>query len=338
METGESRERTPSASALEWLENELRETKANLARLQQQADQTGAQLWDVQQRLRSVEGTIIDFTSQLASLVQIHEEVRHVREQIGRIVETQDARQRQAEEMMRIRQEEVDRLRQESGDVARRAEDLERQFSEHEERFPLLEETIRRMLDQLQRIPPQIDELGRRLSDQEGRNARNLDLIKHIESGLNRMDGELANLRRQDEVVSERVQVYAAQVRRLEESLSKVEEDQTEHRQIYERIEMGRLDRQRMDERLIDLEERARRQQDELADLSRSLGVLDGRDRLYEERLTTMQQQLAQFRQQVKEHLNRLSQFQENEKRRRMSQIEQDIREIRQYGLRFNEE
>src|SRR4030042_1965736 len=88
----------PPADALPWLEEEMRQAKALVHKLQQQVEQTSNQAWVLSQGLQKAEDLLATMSAQLVALPQVQDEVRQLKEQVGRLPEGVRASQGRMEE------------------------------------------------------------------------------------------------------------------------------------------------------------------------------------------------------------------------------------------------
>ena len=79
---------TPSPTdAVPWLEEEVRQAKALVHKLQQQMEQTNSQVWVLSQGFQKAEDVLAAVSAQLVALPQVQDEVRQLKEQVGRLHE-----------------------------------------------------------------------------------------------------------------------------------------------------------------------------------------------------------------------------------------------------------
>src|SRR4030042_6003141 len=77
----------PLADGLPWLEEEMHQAKALVHKLQQQVEQTSNQAWVLSQGLQKAEDLLSGMSAQLVALPQLQDEVRQLKEQVGRLHE-----------------------------------------------------------------------------------------------------------------------------------------------------------------------------------------------------------------------------------------------------------
>jgi chaperonin cofactor prefoldin len=107
---------------------------------------------------------------------------------------------------------------------------------------------------------------------------------------------------------------------------------------LVERIDLGRVERQRLEERVSVLEAVTADLRESDDDTDRRLSMLDGRDKGFNDRLVGLQSELAHYRTVVTEQFQRLHQSQERMKRRQIEDLEREIREMRIHAFRPVEE
>ena len=104
---------------VEWLENELRDTKARLHKVEGELEQALKQLWAVEADVRRLTESSSVSGSVSATLAGLREDVRQLHGQMGKLEDRQSALANRTEEMLRQRQTESGRDRQDLGAVTR---------------------------------------------------------------------------------------------------------------------------------------------------------------------------------------------------------------------------
>jgi chromosome segregation ATPase len=338
MAAPEERQAAALASTVAWLEDELRETRAALAKLAQAFEQTQTQLWELTNRLHRVEDAVGAIPPQLAALPRLDGQLAQVKDQLGAVQEEGLHAMARLTELDRELDAAIERERQARNELTHRLETVERQVRATASRVETVEESVRRALEAVSLARQRSDEIARDVDGLEGRLGRLLEAGNRLEHEQARLAGELDGLRRQDELVLERVQVYVEMVKRLEGQIALVAADVAVKQDVLEKIELARVETHRLEERLAALEAAAETLRDQSGELERAVGLLEGRQKGFQERLTALQADLAAQRTFVNEQFQRLHQLQERLKRRQIEDLERDLREIRIFAFRTAEE
>lgn len=338
MAAPEERQTAALASTVAWLEDELRETRAALAKLAQAFEQTQTQLWELTNRLHRVEDAMGAISPQLAAIPRLDGQLVQLRDQLGAVQEQGVHATARLAELDRELDAAIERERQARNELTHRLEAVERQARASASRIETVEESVRRALEAVSLARQRTDEIARDVDGLEGRLGRLLEAGNRIEHEQARLAGELDGLHRQDELVLERVQVYAEMVKRLEGQISLVAADVAVKQDVLEKIELARVETHRLEERLAALEAATETLRDQSGEVERAIGLLEGRQKGFQERLTALQADLAAQRTSVNEQFQRLHQLQERLKRRQIEDLERDLREIRIFAFRTAEE
>lgn len=325
-------------SAVQWLEEDLRQTKSQLAKLQQQVEQLQGHLWRAAEETQRTQEVLTALRIQVEGLAVLQEQVRQLANELPQLKEEEAALRAALDGAERQWQLAVERERQERAQALRRLETMEKLLSGAEQRFASLEEGQHLLRLDLAVFQKSLGQLEHSLGEVVGRADRNLEASKRLEQGLERVDRDLDALHKQDDVLLERFQLYSEQMRRLEERLSALAAEQASLDDILNRLEMVRVEGQHLGERLSALERALDGQQQMGDDRARALDLLGAKLQGQAERLMELQRQLGAYHQELLAHLHRWSQLQEKQRRRQLSHLEQELRELKQYDLNLNTE
>jgi chromosome segregation ATPase len=331
-------EAAPSAGAVTWLEEELRQAKNHLHKLQQQVEQAQNQIWNMAETVRKVEDLFSAHASHLTAFPHLQDEVRQTKEQLGRFQERALANQSRLEEAIRQQQAAVERERGERSGSVRRVEAVEKLAQSYEGRVLAVEEGGRRFRDDVSLLEKRLEAVNKGVEEVAAKTARHGEAVKRLEETTRRLHTETDALIKQDSILAERVQLLVEQVRRLGEQVAILNEDHVVHEELADVQEHWHADGQRLDERLKALEQALGEQHQRAEDQARVLELLGSKDQTQVERLAAFQQQIREQRQQVVEYLRKLSQFQERQKRRQMAGLEQELKEMKQRDTKLGGE
>ena len=331
-------ERSPTVNALAWLQDQLHLVKAQLGKVQHQMDQTQAMALDAVEKLRAQEAALSGLLSQGNALAPIQDELRQIKDVLARLQEQQVQARNQLDEMTRQRAADGERERVERGDLLRRLDELEREVESWMERQSGVEETARHYQEGVALSSLRIEALERRLGQAESKASRSLEAANRADQEIARVDAALLELAREDEVQAERARVALEAARRLEGEVSADRRDLGALNQMGERVELLRVERQRLEDRLAGVEEAMEELRTLLAKQEQLIGVLEGRTQGYHGRLESLREEILRYRQQLVEHLRKLSTGQERVKKRQITDLEREIQELRKHAIGLKEE
>ena len=334
----EQRQQAAVNDVLAWLEDELRETKAQISRLRQDADQTSGRLSELTSGVRAAEDGAKSVTARLDEMPQFAHLIAQVRDTLLVEQEESAADERRLTEGLRIQQIEAERLRQELNGTYRRIELLERAIEGWGGRFERLDEADHHLQEAITLLRQRYDEIDHRQESAEAHAARDTDSLKRYEHDLGRLATEIERLHRQDALAGERSQISAEMTKRLGERIDGLAAEVASQADIFEKLDLLQVELHRIENRLAAAERVDEGQRDQLDDHQRSFGLLEGKDRGFSERLSHLQEDLVSYRAQVAEQFQRLHQSLDRQKRRQLEDLERDLRELKLSAFRPSED
>jgi chromosome segregation ATPase len=327
-----------SVNTLAWLQDQFHLLKAQIGKVQHQIDQTQAMALDVSDKLRQQEATVADLSTQTSAVAPFQEELRQTKDVLARLQEQHMQLRSQLEETIRQRMTEAERDRVGLSDLQRRLDDLERNVEGWLDRQSGIEDTARRYQEGIGLANLRAESVEQRLEALEGRASRNLEATNRIDQEISRIDAAIQGLDREDELQAERARVALEAARRVEALVESEKRDLLALSQLSERMELLKVERQRLEERLAQVEEEINEFRGLLGRQEQLLGVLDGRTQGYLGRLESLREEILRHREQFVDHLLKLSSGQERLKRRQIEELEREIRELKQHAIGLTEE
>ncbi len=329
----EDQEIKAATGTSQWLQDEFHNAKIQAGKLEQQVEQLQALLSDLVDRSRHQDEALAALNGQLSALTLLQEEVRQLQTLTSRLREEQERARAHLEEAARQQQAENEHIRSERADLARQAQDLERQIASWQERQNGIEETGKRYQESAAATAHQAAELQQRLDELEGRASRTLEAVNRLDQKLPEFEAAVENTLRTGETANERTRLLSDVVRRIESEIADHDRRLDELNELPERIDLGRVERQRLETRLNQLEELVTSLSSARDEHQRLLAALEGKHHGYEGRLDALNDRLNEYRQEFAEHLLKLTQGQEQLKRRQISDLEREIKELQQHAL-----
>jgi DNA repair exonuclease SbcCD ATPase subunit len=332
--TYEERQSAVLGTTVAWLEDELREAKTLIARQQQAIEQLTGQIWELTDALHRAEDLLGTVPPRLEILPEYDTQLRGLKDELSRLHERELAVDSRVNELARAQQSDAERERAVLNDLVRRMEDAERGVQGGLPRFDALDEASRRAIEVATAVRQRLDELERSIEALDSRLTRVVESGGRTEQEFARIGGEIEALHRQDATLGERVQIYTEMLRRLEAQISVVSSEVAVKQDVLERIELTRVGLHRLEERISVQEAVTTELREADEDSGRQVAMLEGRDKGLYDRLTGLQNDLANYRAVVSEQFHRLHQAQERARRRQIEDLEREIRELRTHAFR----
>ncbi|MGI8549600.1 MAG: hypothetical protein ACR2PL_02220 [Dehalococcoidia bacterium] len=334
----EQRQQAALNTQIVWLEDELRETKAQVVRLQQSVEQSGGQIGGLTLQVHQTEDAGSALAARLDGLPPFSQQIAHLRESQLQTEDRVAAGNRQIADGLRQGQIDNERLRQELNGTYRRIEMLERAVSGWDGRCEKLEEADRRLQEAVSLIRQRNEEIERRQEAAETHSTRGTETLKRYDHELGRLTGEIETLQKQVTLFGQRTQVFGEMIKRVEEHVDAVAVEVTGQTEIFEKIDLLRAELHRLEDRLSAAELQHEEHRERLDDHRRLVGLLDGKDRGFVERLSNLQEEILSNRAQVGEQFQRLHQALDRQKRRQIEDLERDLRELKLHAFRQPED
>ncbi len=314
------------------LEEEHEQLRAVLTRLAQQVEHFHAPVADFSERMQAVEKSQAAISGPLTRLSRLEEDVRQAKDQIDRFhTITDDERQKQAEAERR-RASEMDKDRQSLGEMARRMDTQGKDVDAIGARMQAAEEMVRRNSDAAADGYRRIDELARQAEALEGRVLLGGERHRQAEEEFSRLEQELDTMRKQDDVALSRLQILLEQVKKIGDQSATLQLLEKSTEELTNRLEVHRLERQRIEQGLARLEEVLDEHRRRLDEQGQLMAHMEGRTRNGSDRVAEMSRILEEHRQETAAQLAQFAEINEEHKRREIAELAQQIRELRQRG------
>jgi chromosome segregation ATPase len=315
-------------SKIQWLDEELRQAKAALHKVEHELEQALNQIWNLDSGLRKLEESGGGGGGLSAALPGIQEEIRQLRSQADKLQERQNSLAGRSEEIGRQQQADLERERQERAALLKQAEAAARSVGQFESRIQLLEESLRHVEEAVAEIRLSHQTLAREIEELTNRGARNLEAALRLEHNLDSVSGEIEALRKRDGDLEERLSLFEERVHRGEERTDKFEGYLNLPLEIKEQLDRGRFERQQLTERLGKLETSAGELAERTAEFVQGLARLEQRTQGQAGRMMEIAQDLQQQRETVFDQIKKLVRTMERQRRRQAEALAQEIKEL----------
>ena len=320
-------------SPVEWLENELRETKARLHKVEGELEQALKKVWSLESDVRRVSEAFSVSGSASAALAALREDVRQLHTQIGKAEDRQSALANRTDEMFRQRQTESGRDRQDIGELAKQVASVTKTVEHFEARAQMLEEVSRRLEEGVAGSHLADQALERQMEDLSTRTTRAHEAALRIDQDLARLASEVEKTAKDDDAAVERSRVIQEHVRRLSERIDKLESIAAFPEEARELLQRATFEREQLAQRLLPIERLSADVSGRLHEFLQTVARLDQRTQAHGAELVDLSGQLSELASFTRAQLKRVSQLQLRQRRRQHEALGQEIKELSQDEL-----
>ncbi len=312
---------------LQYLDEELRQAKAALHKVEHELKQALDQIWNLDSGLHKLEESVGD-SGGAAALPDVQEGIRELRSQAGRLQDRHNELAGRAEELGRQQQSALKRERRERAALLTQAEAAAQSVGQFESRIQRLEESLRHVEEAVAELRLSQKNLGHEVEEITIRAARNLETDLRLEHRTDALSTDSEALHKRDGELEERVSLYEEKVHREEERVAKFERELSLSREIKEQLDRARFERQQMIEHLGKMESSTTELSERTAEFVQGLARVDQRTQRQADRLTELAEEVRQQRETVFEQLKRLVRTMEKQRRRQLEALTQEIKEL----------
>lgn len=319
----------PNQSAVNWMHDQLGQLKTLMSRLQQQGDQTQAALLDVNEKLREADSTLRELGGRTIGLPAVFDQLRQVAGLLDRIQDAEVLIDTKFEILERQGGERRDRDQAEKNDLFRRIQDAERRIDALIERQASGDDAARRAHEEISRGHIQFQGINQRLDGVETKAARAIDSIARLEQQHGESESAIRALRREDDALEERARVSHEIASRVETEFHAHREEHRALPLLAERVELLRVERQRLDDRTSRIEASLEDARSRLEREEETSALIDKRMKAHDARIDHAQNSMVEFQRTLTEQLLKLNQMLERMRRRHVEELEREIKELR---------
>jgi chromosome segregation ATPase len=323
-------EKRDAEASGEWLEAQLRETKARLHKVEGELEQALKRVWALDADLRKLVETLNVSASAGAQVAGLREEVRQVRDQLGRVQDRQAALSNRTEELTRQRQAETGRERQDLGTIVKQVESIARGTDKYESRLGAIEEALRHVEEDVASTHLHEQALQKSLEEVSVKGARSYEAAVRLDQDVAKAAAILEELKKFDAVLDDRVNATLEQVRKMSERVDKVERFVDFPEEARELLQRANAEREQITLRIAMLE-RVTTDQDEKIDESlKQLKLLEQKGQMQGAQIIEAFAQLQEVSDQMRARLQRMVKVMLRQRRRQYESIAQEIKELSQ--------
>lgn len=315
-------------ATIRWLEEENDRFKAALFKLQQQGEQMQSVIWGLGDRINALESAVTTTVSQAARLNRTEEDVRHSKDLIQQIQEDLGKLGEAGVDADRQRASDQQRHIQARAELAQQQEELQRELVAQQERLGLVEEMGRRRQEEAFRVEQSIEALHAQdeklniaLTGHQGQTA-------HHAQELSNLENEQHSLHAEDEVLNGRIVRLQEQIRRLESAEEVKELEDRLRGALSELSELHRVERLRLERLVVDLQVTQDQLRSGLDDATQQAIQAGGKAQGAQQHLEQVRDQFWELRNEVTERLTAIAKVEERHRRRQITELEQQIKEL----------
>ena len=317
----------------EWLENELRETKARLHKIESELAQSLKQTYGLEAELRKLMESLAVSGSVEATLQTYREEVRQLRDLVGRVQDRQAAISGRMEQIVTQRQAEQGRDRQDMGIVVKQMEAANRQIDQYDGRMKALEEVARHVEEEVAGNRLGNQAIERVIEEMNTRTARTHEATLRLDQELSRQAGELDKLEKAEEGLTDRMSLFLEQLRRALERLEKLEALSTFAEETREAMQRAAFERDQLNQRVAQVDHLMGEIAERTEEFVQGLARLDQRSQNQAGELLSLSGQLQDLTESTKTNLKKVYQTLLRQRRRQSEAMNQEIKELTQGEL-----
>lgn len=319
--------------AAEWVENELRETKARLLKVEGELSQALKQTWSLDADLRKVIETLATAGSVEAALQSSREEVRQMRDQLGRVNDRQSAINARMEQITNQRQAELGRDRQDVGVLGKNVEAMNRVIEQYDARMKTMEEVSRRIEDDFAMIRIAYQQIERTTEEMNTRSARTLEATQRLDQEFTRLAGAVDRLESSEESVIDRMALVLEQLRKTLERLDKLEQLAEFEVEVREALTKADFERDQLTQRMGIAERLTNDVADRGDEFAQSLARLDQRTQQQAAEFVGLAGQVQDLSELTRAGLKKVYSLLLRQRRRASEALNQEIKELTQGEL-----
>jgi len=327
------KQETSAESRQQWLDEELRQAKAALHKVEHELEQALNQIFNLEGGLRKLEQSVAEADGVATALPGIQDDIRELRGQADRIQDRQNDLASHSEEVVRLQRADLGRERQERAALLSQAEAAARTVNQFESRVQLLEESLRHVEEAVAAVRLAQETLARDIKEIRVRGARNLEMGLRLEHEIGALAAETEALQKRDGEIDDKVSLYEEKAHRQDERAEKLEGHLRLPLEIKEQLDRARFERQQLTERLGKLENHANALTERAAEFVQGLSRVDQRTQGQTARLLEIAEDLREQREAVGEQMKRLVQTMARQRRLQAEALAQEVKELNRSEL-----
>jgi len=329
----EARADATQEASTEWLENELRDAKTRLHRVESELAQALKIAWSLDADVQKVLQGVAVSGSVESTLQSFREEVRQLGDQLSKVQDRQGQLASRVEQVANERQAEKGRDRQDVSLIAKQVESINRVIEQSDGRMKALEEVVRHAEEEIAGSRLTAQALDRAMDEVQTRSARSHEATMRLDQEFARFSGEIERLESAGETLADRVSLVLEQLRKALERQEQLEEIATTQEEANEALQRAAYEREQISHRMASLEHLATEIVERTDEFVQGLARLDQRSQNQASELMAMAARLEDLTEQTKAGLKKVYQTFLRQRRRANEAMNQEIKELTQGEL-----
>lgn len=325
-----ARQGQPPEGLSEWLENELRDTKARLHKVEGELEQALKHSWSLESEIRKIHEAMNVSGSAVSQLSAMREEVRQVRDQLSKMQDRQAAIVNRTEEVVRQRQADSGRDKQDISTLAKQIEGAARGAGQYEDRMKSLEEIVRRAEDGASAARLGAQAIERQFEDIAVRGQRSLEAAVRLEQDVARITSDVDALRKIDADLDDKIKLILEGTRRVAERLDKMDDLVNFPAEARELIQRAGSERDQLAQRIALAEKLGGELTEELQQLTHHVAKIDQRQQVQNAQIMDLMGRVQETSEQLQAQVKRVFQLFLRQRRRQLDTLAQEIKELGQ--------
>ncbi|MFN0095260.1 MAG: hypothetical protein ACKVVT_10880 [Dehalococcoidia bacterium] len=321
---------------LQWLEQQIRETRDDHLRAIAQLDQVRHQVYEMSETLTQTERAVREVDPKFLPFRGLPEKLRgldEVSEHLRHQVLTHKA---EIDGSLRILRSEAEYDREERAEAFKRIEGATSQLgliladvSQLQAQVAQVARSEASIIERQRETEARVEQFGLRL---ERSMEVNKDLEERVKVVLTEDQEERYGL------VYERLQVVGEMVKRNEGLIEEATREQTMRREVIEAVQVWREQSSRIDGRVTILEDLLEKLAQRVDKVEGEVALAHGRHTGLAERVTSIKSDIAQVVDYVRDEFAKYNQMSEKQRRKQIQVLEQELREMKFHAFRPPEE
>ena len=312
----------------DWIESELRETKARLHKVESELAQALKQTYGLEGEVRKLLESLAVAGSVETSVGAVREEVRQLREQIGRLHDRQGVVQGRVDQVITQRQSEQGRDRHEVMAVVKQIEAIHRVLEQSDARAKVIDDVMRKVDEEVAGMRLANQSIDRAMEEMTARVSRTHEATLRLEQEASRVAAELVRQEKTEDALTERVAAYLDQLRRAFERLDKLESLTTFADEVRENLQRASNEREQLAGKVAAVEHIASQLVESSAEFALTLAKLDSRSQNQAAEVMAQAGAIADLTDDAKAATKKMYQMLLRQRRRRSEALNQEIKEL----------
>jgi uncharacterized phage infection (PIP) family protein YhgE len=310
------------------MEQELRDTRARLHKVEGELAQVLKQAYTLDADLRKLLQSLAEAGSAENLVAGFREEVRQVRDQLGRMQDRQAAITAKMEQIQSQRQSELGRDRQDLAAALKQIDSMHKVIEGYDNRVKNLEEATRRAEDEISGTRAVRQASERTLSEINMRSTAMHEAMLRLEQQTSHFATQIENLDQSDQNLVDRMSLFLEQLRRVLERMDKLESYEEFQETTAEALQKAAQDRELDVQRVGVAERLANDVADRLDELTITVTRIDQKSQQNTGEIAALTAQLQDLGDQLKAGLKKSYQLLLRQRRRASEALNQEIKEL----------